>query len=95
MSSVFCSYFLFYYASVSEKNIIKAITIIGLIVFVIQVFQQLYPSLAVFSIITEEQRFEMGISSDYMVGMRNGIYRFIPVSQALPVFLSSIIFLNY
>lgn len=88
MSSVFCSYFLFYYASVSEKNIIKAITIIGLIVFVIQVFQQLYPSLAVFSIITEEQRFEMGISSDYMVGMRNGIYRFIPVSQALPVFLS-------
>lgn len=87
MAFIFCTYFLFHYLYIYEKDVIIALTIVGLIAFSIQVFQQINPSLAFFSIVTESQREEFGISSDYIAGMRNGFYRFVPISQAIPVYL--------
>ena len=83
----FCSYFILHYMKVSEKLLLTSLTIVGLIVLVIQVFQQIHPELAVFSMYTEEMRQELGLSQDYITGMRNGLYRFMPIAQHFPLFL--------
>lgn len=83
----FCSYFILHYLRVSEKLLIDSLTIIGLMVVAIQVFQQVHPELAIFSMYTEEMREELGLSQDYITGMRNGLYRFIPIAQHFPLFL--------
>lgn len=85
---IFCVYYILHYVSVSEELLIKSLTIIGVAVFVIQVFQQINPSMAMFSTYTEEMREEIGLSSDYITGQRNGLYRFIPLAANVPVFLS-------
>lgn len=87
VSFMFCSYFIFNYLRISESVLLKSITIIGLIAFCIQVFQQINPNLAMFSMYTEEMRDEMELSSDYITGQRNGLYRFIPIAVNIPVFL--------
>lgn len=84
---VFCSYIIFHYLKVPEKLLIKSLTFVGLIVLFIQVFQQIHPEMAVFSMYTEEMRQEMGLSQDYITGMRNGLYRFMPIAQHFPLFL--------
>lgn len=87
VASIFCSYFVFHYLCISERALIKALSIISLIVLVIQIVQQIFPDQAMFSMYTEQMREEMGLSSDYITGQRNGLYRFIPISVNIPVFL--------
>lgn len=84
---VFCSYFILHYLMVPEGLLIKSLTVIGLMVLLIQIYQNLHPEQALFSMYTEEMRQEMGLSADYVTGMRNGIYRFLPISQHFPLFL--------
>lgn len=87
ISFIFCSYFLFHYLKVTETNLMVSLTIIGILVLIIQVYQQLNPSMAMFSIYTEEMRDELGLGENYITGMRNGLYRFIPIVQHVPFFL--------
>lgn len=84
---VFCSYIIFHYLKIPEKLLITSLTFVGLIVLAIQVFQQIHPELAIFSMYTEEMRQELGLSQDYITGMRNGLYRFMPIAQHFPLFL--------
>lgn len=84
---VFCSYFIIHYLRVPEDVLIKSLTVVGLLVLLIQVYQNIYPDHALFSMYTEEMREEMGLSADYVSGMRNGLYRFKPISQHLPLLL--------
>ena len=60
-----------------------SLTIIGILVLIIQVYQQLNPSMAMFSIYTEEMRDELGLGENYITGMRNGLYRFLPIPITL------------
>lgn len=84
---VFCSYFIIHYLKVPEDVLIKSLTVVGLLVLLIQVYQNIYPDNALFSMYTEDMREEMGLSADYVAGMRNGLYRFKPISQHLPLLL--------
>lgn len=87
ISFIFCSYFIFHRFKVTETNLLLSLTIIGILVLIVQVYQQLNPNMAMFSIYTEEMRSEMGLSENYITGMRNGLYRFKPIVQHLPFFL--------
>lgn len=87
VSFVFCCYFVFHKVKISESDIILSLSIIGLVVLAIQIFQQLYPEMAVFSMYTEDMRQELGLSQDYIASMRNGLYRFMPIAQHFPLFL--------
>ena len=87
VSSVFCCYFVFHKVKISESDIMMSLSIIGIIVLVIQVYQQFNPNMAMFSIYSEGMKDELGLSDDYITGMRNGLYRFKPVVQHVPVFL--------
>lgn len=82
---IFFTYFLLHYSKIPEKILIQSITIIGLVVLFIQVYQQIYPELALFSTLTDEMRDEMELADDW--GMRNGLYRYKPIAQAFPFFL--------
>lgn len=87
VSFVFCCYFVFHKVKISESDIILSFSIIGLVVLAIQILQQLYPEMAVFSMITDDIRQEQGISQDDIASMRNGLYRFMPIAQHFPLFL--------
>lgn len=87
VSFVFCCYFVFHKVKISESDIILSLSIIGLVVLAIQIFQQLYPEMAVFSMYTDDMRQELGLSQDYIASMRNGLYRFMPIAQHFPLFL--------
>lgn len=95
VASIFCSYFIFHYLCISERMLIRALTIICFAVFVIQIVQQIYPERAMFCTITEQMREEMGLSADYITGQRNGFYRFIPICVNIPVFLICYYFVKY
>lgn len=84
---VFCSYFIIHYLKVPENVLIKSLTVVGLLVLLIQVYQNIHPEQALFSMYTEEMRQELGLSADYVSGTRNGLYRFIPIAQHLPLML--------
>jgi len=68
--------FLFYYIysiySVSEKDIVNIFTGVSFLIFGIQVFQIIFPEMAVFGIYDEE----MQQSRHAIAEIRNGIYRF-------------------
>lgn len=84
---LFCTYFVYHYCEITERSIIMSLMLIGVTVLVIQVYQQLHPELAMFSVYTDEMKEAMGVGDDYIVGQRNGLYRFIPVAAQLPLFL--------
>lgn len=84
---VFSAYYIFHYLNPTEQLLIKLLTFVGLVVLAIQVFQQLYPEMAIFSMFTEDMRQDLGLSQEYITGMRNGLYRFMPIAQHFPLFL--------
>lgn len=87
VSFVFCCYFIFHNQEIRETDLILSLSIIGLAVLGIQIYQQLNPQMAMFSMYTEDMREKMGLSHDYISGMRNGLYRFMPIAQHVPYFL--------
>ena len=84
---VLCSYFILHYKKVSEKTIIFSLTLIGLIVFIIQVLQQIEPSFAIFGVYNEKMIEEKGLNYDEIANIRNGLYRFKIIQQHFPYFL--------
>lgn len=84
---VFCCYILFHYTKMSEDILLKGITCVGLIVFLIQVFQQLNPQMAIFGVFTEEMKEETGVGDNFIASMRNGLYRFKLITAQLPLLL--------
>lgn len=66
-------YYIFCVRHCSEERIIKSLVVVGLVIFAIQVFQQLYPQYAVFGIYDEER----SMRNNYeLVEERNGLMRF-------------------
>ena len=84
---VFCLYFIFHYVQITERNIMRSLTVLGIIVFIIQVYQQFIPTTAVFGVYTDEMRERVGVGANYITGMRNGLYRFQIIAQHLPLLL--------
>lgn len=68
----FLFFYIFYKYHITEKDIIKILTIFGLIVFIIQVYQQILPSKAIFGIYNEN----LGYETDNIASIRNNLYRF-------------------
>ena len=77
-SMAILSYFILYRYKVSEKSLLLCLTYVELFVFLIQIFQQLNPSSAVFGINDPNKA---SFSSD-VAATRNNLYRFLlPTSQ--------------
>jgi len=70
--SAFLFYYLYNIAKARERDIVNMFTAIALCIFGIQVFQVIYPEMAVFGIYDDEIR----QSRHAIAEMRNGIYRF-------------------
>lgn len=71
-SSTWLLYYIFKYHKMPEGIIIRTVTIVGLVMFCIQVFQVLFPEYAVFGIYDEEDIIKEGTVSE----VRNGINRY-------------------
>ena len=68
----FLLFFVFRSRKIREKDIVLSITIIGLVIFIIQVWQQLYPNYAVFGVYTSDT-WERGKD---IAEERDNMYRF-------------------
>lgn len=69
----FLFFYIFYKYHITENDIIKLLSIFGLIVFIIQVYQQILPSKAIFGIYNENT---LGYETDNIASIRNNLYRF-------------------
>lgn len=78
MSFAFITYFLYVKCETTEKQIISVMTIMGLVTFFIQVYQQINPNFLLFGIIDYE--------GDTYSHVRNGIMRFYVGSYFIAVF---------
>lgn len=71
--STFLLFFIFWNKKIEEKTIIRIMTIVGLSIFSIQIFQQLFPGSAMFGIYNENL---MDYTPDDLAEIRNGLYRY-------------------
>ena len=81
----YAALFYYYYSiySFSEKQIVSIITIVGILGFFIQVFEQLFPEMALFGVIDPDSDQYYGD----IAGMRNDLYRLNVGSYMIPLFL--------
>lgn len=70
----FCCYFIFQLYNVKEIHLIKLFTYTSIIVFIIQVTQQMFPERALFGIWDKDS--ELSIAFNDIAELRNGLYRF-------------------
>lgn len=73
-SLTFLFYFVLFAYKVKEKDAIKLVLILSLIIWLIQVYQQANPYSALFGTYTDEQMSKW--NTNETAGMRNGLYRF-------------------
>lgn len=69
---IFLLFYYFYFHNTSEKSIVRIFTGIGLCIFIIQIFQQFFPGMAVFGVYNADN----DGNSEVMVEIRNGLYRY-------------------
>lgn len=68
----FLFFYYFYIHHVSEKALVQIFTCIGTLIFIIQIVQQLFPSIAVFGIYNPDNE----TVNDAIAEIRNGLYRY-------------------
>lgn len=70
--SVFLFYYIYRMYNFGERDIIRIFTVISLTIFCIQIFQQIFPRMAIFGVYNEDMRY----STHAIAEIRNGIFRF-------------------
>lgn len=69
----FLAYYVLNYKNISERRIINTFFIIGIFLFFIQIYQQVFPQKAMFGIYSEEESL---LNNYEITGTRNGILRY-------------------
>lgn len=73
LSFGFLGFYLYKYKRVSEKRIINTFMVVGIFLFTIQIYQQMFPQNALFGIYSEEE----SLLHNYEVSdIRNGLFRY-------------------